>query len=91
VPRLDDFWPLLNGRGEQVGVARWAVWSYALDTSLRPGGAIAVGGAEGEGLVRAHGGGQTNGIACGGAGHTVIISEPARTGPSARSQVRPAR
>jgi glycine cleavage system aminomethyltransferase T len=34
VPRLDDFWPLLDGSGEQVGVARWAVWSYALDSSI---------------------------------------------------------
>jgi aminomethyltransferase len=34
VPRLDDFWPLLDDAGSQVGVARWAVWSYALDTSI---------------------------------------------------------
>jgi glycine cleavage system aminomethyltransferase T len=34
VPRLEDFWPLLDGRGKQVGVARWAVWSYALETSI---------------------------------------------------------
>jgi aminomethyltransferase len=34
VPRLDDFWPLLDGSGGQVGVARWAVWSYALETSI---------------------------------------------------------
>jgi glycine cleavage system aminomethyltransferase T len=34
VPRLDDFWPLLDDAGSQVGVARWAVWSYALETSI---------------------------------------------------------
>jgi aminomethyltransferase len=34
VPRLDDFWPLLDERGGQVGVVRWAVWSYALETSI---------------------------------------------------------
>jgi glycine cleavage system aminomethyltransferase T len=34
VPRLDDFWPLLDEGGNQVGVARWAVWSYALETSI---------------------------------------------------------
>ena len=34
VPRLEDFWPVLDGEGAQVGVARWAVWSYALDTSI---------------------------------------------------------
>jgi glycine cleavage system aminomethyltransferase T len=34
VPRLDDFWPVLDDRGRQVGVARWAVWSYALETSI---------------------------------------------------------
>jgi aminomethyltransferase len=34
VPRLDDFWPLLDEGGAQVGVVRWAVWSYALETSI---------------------------------------------------------
>jgi glycine cleavage system aminomethyltransferase T len=34
VPRLVDFWPLLDEAGNQVGVARWAVWSYALETSI---------------------------------------------------------
>jgi aminomethyltransferase len=34
VPRLEDFWPLLDSEGNQVGVARWAIWSYALDTSI---------------------------------------------------------
>ncbi len=34
VPRLDDFWPVLDGRRREVGVVRWAVWSYALETSI---------------------------------------------------------
>ena len=34
VPRLDDFWPVLDAEGAEIGVARWAVWSYALDTSI---------------------------------------------------------
>ena len=34
VPRLDDFWPVLDEAGRRVGVARWAVWSYALETSI---------------------------------------------------------
>jgi glycine cleavage system aminomethyltransferase T len=34
VPRLDDFWRVLGEAGRQVGVARWAVWSYALETSI---------------------------------------------------------
>ncbi len=34
VPRLDDFWPVLDAGGAEIGVARWAVWSYALDTSI---------------------------------------------------------
>jgi aminomethyltransferase len=34
VPFLEDFWPVLDAGGEQVGVVRWAVWSYALETSI---------------------------------------------------------
>ena len=34
VPRLDDFWPVADEDGREVGVARWAVWSYALDSSI---------------------------------------------------------
>jgi aminomethyltransferase len=33
-PWLDDFWPVLDEGGRQVGVARWAVWSYALECSI---------------------------------------------------------
>jgi glycine cleavage system aminomethyltransferase T len=34
VARLEDFWPVLDAGDEQVGVVRWAVWSYALETSI---------------------------------------------------------
>jgi glycine cleavage system aminomethyltransferase T len=34
VPRLNDFWPVLDDRRRDVGVVRWAVWSYALETSI---------------------------------------------------------
>jgi glycine cleavage system aminomethyltransferase T len=34
IPRLDDFWPVLDSSGAQVGIARWAVWSYALEASI---------------------------------------------------------
>lgn len=34
VPRLEDFWPVLDALGDEVGVVRWAVWSYALATSI---------------------------------------------------------
>jgi glycine cleavage system aminomethyltransferase T len=34
VPRLGDFWPVLNTDGVKVGIARWAVWSYALESSI---------------------------------------------------------
>jgi aminomethyltransferase len=34
LPRLDDFWPVLDAAGREVGIARWAVWSYALETSI---------------------------------------------------------
>jgi glycine cleavage system aminomethyltransferase T len=34
VPWLEDFWPVLGEDGSQVGVARWAVWSYALERSI---------------------------------------------------------
>jgi glycine cleavage system aminomethyltransferase T len=34
VPWLEDFWPVLDEDGRQVGVARWAVWSYALERSI---------------------------------------------------------
>jgi glycine cleavage system aminomethyltransferase T len=34
VPFLEDFWPVLDASGAQVGVARWAVFSYALDQNI---------------------------------------------------------
>jgi glycine cleavage system aminomethyltransferase T len=34
VPWLEDFWPVLGEGGAPVGVARWAVWSYALERSI---------------------------------------------------------
>ncbi len=34
VPFLEDFWPVLDASGAQVGVARWAVFSYALDRNI---------------------------------------------------------
>jgi glycine cleavage system aminomethyltransferase T len=34
VPWLQDFWPVLDEGGTPVGVARWAVWSYALERSI---------------------------------------------------------
>ena len=32
-PWLEDFWPVTQA-GREVGVARWAVWSYALDRNI---------------------------------------------------------
>jgi aminomethyltransferase len=34
VPWLEDFWPVLDASGAEVGVARWAVFSYALDQNI---------------------------------------------------------
>ncbi len=34
IPWLTDFWPVLDADGTQIGHARWAVWSYALDQSI---------------------------------------------------------
>jgi glycine cleavage system aminomethyltransferase T len=34
VPFLEDFWPVLDAEGTQVGVARWAVFSYALEQNI---------------------------------------------------------
>jgi glycine cleavage system aminomethyltransferase T len=34
VPWLEDFWPVLDQNDEPVGIARWAVWSYALERSI---------------------------------------------------------
>ena len=34
VPFLEDFWPVLDVHGEDVGVARWAVFSYALERNI---------------------------------------------------------
>jgi glycine cleavage system aminomethyltransferase T len=33
-PFLEDFWPVLDGDGREVGVARWAVFSYALERNI---------------------------------------------------------
>jgi glycine cleavage system aminomethyltransferase T len=33
-PWLEEFWPVLDTRGEPVGVARWAVFSYALGQNI---------------------------------------------------------
>jgi aminomethyltransferase len=33
VPVMEEFWPVTAG-GEEVGVARWAVWSYALERNI---------------------------------------------------------
>jgi aminomethyltransferase len=33
-PRFDDFWPVADGSGAEVGHARWAVWSYALESNI---------------------------------------------------------
>ena len=33
-PFLEDFWPVLDADGNQVGVARWAVFSYALEQNI---------------------------------------------------------
>ncbi len=34
VPFLEDFWPVLDAGGNDVGVARWAVFSYALEQNI---------------------------------------------------------
>ena len=34
VPFLEDFWPVLDASGREAGVARWAVWSYALERNI---------------------------------------------------------
>jgi glycine cleavage system aminomethyltransferase T len=34
VPFLEDFWPVLDAGGNEVGVARWAVFSYALEQNI---------------------------------------------------------
>jgi aminomethyltransferase len=34
VPFLEDFWPVLDADGNDVGVARWAVFSYALEQNV---------------------------------------------------------
>ncbi len=34
VPFLEDFWRVLDGDGKDVGVARWAVFSYALERNI---------------------------------------------------------
>jgi aminomethyltransferase len=33
-PWLEDFWPVLSADGRDLGVARWAVWSYALGRNI---------------------------------------------------------
>jgi aminomethyltransferase len=33
-PWLEDFWAVLAADGRTVGVARWAVWSYALERNI---------------------------------------------------------
>jgi aminomethyltransferase len=33
-PWLEEFWPVLDARGDPVGVARWAVFSYALAQNI---------------------------------------------------------
>jgi aminomethyltransferase len=33
-PAFEDFWPVLAGTGDEVGVARWAVFSYALGQNI---------------------------------------------------------
>ena len=33
VPVMEEFWPVRAG-DEEVGVARWAVWSYALERNI---------------------------------------------------------
>jgi aminomethyltransferase len=33
-PWLEDFWPVLDGDGGALGVARWAVYSYALERNI---------------------------------------------------------
>ena len=33
-PFLEDFWPVLDGAGDEVGIARWAVHSYALGQNI---------------------------------------------------------
>ena len=33
-PPMDDYWPVVTEAGEPAGVARWAVWSYALERNV---------------------------------------------------------
>jgi aminomethyltransferase len=33
-PFLEDFWPVLDRDGKDVGIARWAVFSYALERNI---------------------------------------------------------
>jgi aminomethyltransferase len=33
-PFLENFWPVLDAAGDEVGVARWAVFSYALEHNI---------------------------------------------------------
>lgn len=33
-PIFEDFWPLENAAGKNVGVVRWAVWSFALERNI---------------------------------------------------------
>jgi aminomethyltransferase len=33
-PPFEDFWPVLDSAGETVGVARWGVFSYALEQNI---------------------------------------------------------
>jgi glycine cleavage system aminomethyltransferase T len=33
-PPFEEFWPVLDGDGHAVGVARWAVFSYALERNI---------------------------------------------------------
>jgi aminomethyltransferase len=33
-PPFEEFWPVLDGDGNAVGVARWAVFSYALERNI---------------------------------------------------------
>ena len=33
-PAFEDFWPVLAANGDEVGVARWAVFSYALSQNI---------------------------------------------------------
>ncbi len=33
-PRFEDFWPLADSAGDEVGHVRWAVFSYALESNI---------------------------------------------------------